>query len=104
MGKKPKSEIDDASAQSAVMELPKAPTEEEIQAQIKEAENRAKHEAKKEIEARDKRWVEKPHGTRIEIELEARYIKGDKSVDEYMKQTALTNPHAQITYVPPAID
>lgn len=41
------------------------------------------------------------HGTRVELELEARYIKGDKSVDEYLKQTALANPHVKINYQAP---
>ncbi|MHC4607682.1 MAG: DNA topoisomerase VI subunit B, partial [Planctomycetota bacterium] len=44
----------------------------------------------------------KDHGTRIEMELEARYVKGDKSVDEYLAETALANPHLKLTYVPPA--
>ena len=42
------------------------------------------------------------HGTHIEIELEGRYLKGRQSVDEYLEQTAIANPHAQITYVTPA--
>ncbi len=44
---------------------------------------------------------EKEHGTRIEIELEATYQKGLQSVDEYLKQTAIINPHAQINYITP---
>jgi DNA topoisomerase-6 subunit B len=43
----------------------------------------------------------KEHGTRVEIQLLARYIKGDRSVDEYLKQTALANPHVRIIYKPP---
>jgi DNA topoisomerase-6 subunit B len=38
-------------------------------------------------------------GTRVEIELEARYQKGRQSVDEYLSQTAITNPHADLRYV-----
>ncbi len=45
-------------------------------------------------------WV-KEHGTKIEIELEGKYLKGRQSVDEYVKQTAIVNPHAQITYIAP---
>lgn len=41
------------------------------------------------------------HGTRVEIELEATYKKGRRSVDDYVEQTALANPHAQIRYRPP---
>ena len=40
----------------------------------------------------------KDHGTRIEIELQGIYQKGRQSVDEYVKEIALINPHAQITY------
>src|SRR5688572_20816974 len=32
---------------------------------------------------------EKDHGTRVEIEMEARYQKGQRSVDMYLKQTAI---------------
>ena len=38
------------------------------------------------------------HGTRVEMELEATYKKGRRSVDDYVEQTALANPHAEITY------
>ncbi|TVS03680.1 MAG: DNA topoisomerase VI subunit B [Phycisphaerales bacterium] len=41
-------------------------------------------------------------GTRVSLELEARYIKGKTSVDAYLEQTAIANPHAQITFLPPA--
>ena len=44
---------------------------------------------------------EKPRGTRVEIELEAAYRGGQHSVDAYIRQISLANPHAQITYVPP---
>jgi DNA topoisomerase-6 subunit B len=36
----------------------------------------------------------------VEIELEAVYKKGRRSVDDYVEQTALANPHAQIHYIP----
>ncbi len=42
-----------------------------------------------------------PHGTRVEIELEGGYRGGQHSVDSYIRQISLANPHAQITYVPP---
>jgi DNA topoisomerase-6 subunit B len=40
-------------------------------------------------------------GTRVEIELEAKYQKGAKSVDDYLRQTALANPHVTIRYTDP---
>ncbi len=40
-------------------------------------------------------------GTRVTIELEARYSRGKTSVDEYLEQTAIANPHAKVTYHPP---
>jgi len=44
---------------------------------------------------------DKDHGTKIEIDLEASYMKGSASVDAYLKQTAITNPHATIIYTTP---
>ena len=46
-------------------------------------------------------WEEKDHGTRVEIDLEGSYQKGRQSVDEYLKQTAIVNPHATIIYTDP---
>jgi DNA topoisomerase-6 subunit B len=42
-----------------------------------------------------------PHGTRVEIELEAKYQKGRQSVDDYLRQTAIANPHVGLTYRAP---
>jgi DNA topoisomerase-6 subunit B len=42
-----------------------------------------------------------PHGTRVEIELEGSYRGGQHSVDAYIRQISLANPHAEIRYVPP---
>jgi DNA topoisomerase-6 subunit B len=44
---------------------------------------------------------DRPHGTRVEIELEGAYRGGQHSVDAYIRQISLANPHAKITYVPP---
>jgi len=44
------------------------------------------------------------HGTRVEIELEGNYRGGQHSVDNYIRQISLANPHAQITFVPPAAE
>ncbi|MBI2651485.1 DNA topoisomerase VI subunit B [Candidatus Woesearchaeota archaeon] len=43
----------------------------------------------------------KEHGTRIEMDLEGSYQKGDQSVDQYLKQTAIVNPHITIIYTNP---
>lgn len=43
-------------------------------------------------------WPDKGTGTRIEIELEATYHKGSRSIDEYLKQTAIVNPHLYLIY------
>jgi len=44
---------------------------------------------------------EPPHGTRVEIELEGSYRGGQHSVDAYLRQISLANPHARIEYLPP---
>jgi DNA topoisomerase VI subunit B len=41
-------------------------------------------------------------GTRVEITLQGTYKKGRHSVDGYLKQVSVANPHVAITYVPPA--
>ncbi len=43
----------------------------------------------------------KESGTRIEIDLEASYNKGRQSVDEYIRETAIINPHVTLIYQPP---
>ena len=40
-------------------------------------------------------------GTRIELEMEAAYVRGKQSVLEYLRNTAIVNPHARITLVDP---
>jgi len=47
-----------------------------------------------------KEW-KKEQGTRIELDLEASYKKGSQSIDEYLKQTAIANPHTTIIYTNP---
>jgi DNA topoisomerase VI subunit B len=47
---------------------------------------------------------ESEHGTRVEIELVAKYLKGRQSVDEYLALTAVANPHIEIAYKPPEGD
>ncbi len=41
------------------------------------------------------------HGTQVEIELEGNYRGGQHSVDNYIRQISLANPHACLTYTPP---
>ena len=41
------------------------------------------------------------HGTKVELDIEATYLKGDQSVDNYIKQTAIANPHATLIYTNP---
>ncbi len=49
----------------------------------------------------EKEWNKKEHGTRIELDIEATYIKGPQSVDQYLKETAIVNPHVTIIYTTP---
>jgi DNA topoisomerase VI subunit B len=44
---------------------------------------------------------EKESGTRVEIALTGRYIKGKQSPWEYMRATAIVNPHARFTFIEP---
>ena len=40
-------------------------------------------------------------GTQVAIEMLARYVRGKTSVEAYLEQTAIANPHAQITFFAP---
>ncbi len=42
-----------------------------------------------------------PNGTSVTITMEGRYQKGKQSIDEYLAQTAIANPHAAFTYNAP---
>src|SRR3989344_1372100 len=44
---------------------------------------------------------EAEHGTKIKIVLEAKYQKGKQSIDEYLEQTAIVNPHLNLIYTNP---
>ncbi|MGO8712531.1 MAG: DNA topoisomerase VI subunit B [Rhizomicrobium sp.] len=46
------------------------------------------------------KW-DRPHGTRVEMEMEGHHQKGPHSVEVYLKQTAIANPHVTITYEDP---
>lgn len=41
---------------------------------------------------------EKWHGLKIEMEIEGRYVERTQSVSEYLKQTAIVNPYANIIF------
>ncbi len=64
---------------------------------IDTSKNKAEIHSREEID-----WGTKTCGTRIEIEMEATYKKGLRSVDMYLKQTAIANPHLTLTWVDPA--
>ncbi len=49
-------------------------------------------------EEQDVAWE---HGTEVAIELVASYAKGRQSVDEYIEQTAIANPHASFAFRAP---
>src|ERR1044071_3062485 len=44
---------------------------------------------------------ESHRGTQVTMEIEGRYQKGRASVDEYLEQTAIANPHVKLVYVTP---
>jgi DNA topoisomerase-6 subunit B len=60
--------------------------------------------AKNQPEARDAEIGEKEEvqqGTKVVLEIEGRYQKHGKSVDEYLKETAVANPHARFVFKDP---
>lgn len=66
-----------------------------VEIQIDTAKNEPRVLANREVA-----W-DRPHGTMVSIELEGRYQKGRTSVDEFLEQTSIANPHARIVYVNP---
>ena len=52
------------------------------------------------IKEEEKEW-KKEQGTRIELDIEANYLKGPQSVDQYLKETAIVTPHVTIIYTTP---
>lgn len=71
-----------------------------IHLQIDTKKNRPK--IVKEMNAdKDKVWAQKTSGTSIAIILEGNYKGGKHSVDSYLRQTSLANPHATITFRDP---
>ncbi len=79
---------------------------------LKDIEIRPGEVGQKQIEKHGIEWVShyEPHeegakprevksGTRVTIELEAKYQRGRGSVDEYLYQTAVANPHVTLHYI-----
>lgn len=52
------------------------------------------------IKEEEIQW-KKEHGVKIELDVSASYQKGDQSVDSFLKQTAIANPHATFIYTNP---
>ncbi len=67
----------------------------ELYVSIDTAKNRPDIYKKKRLE-----W-DRLHGTRVEMEMEGHYQKGPHSIEVYLKQTAIANPHLTITYQDP---
>ena len=42
-----------------------------------------------------------PQGTEVTLEVDGRYQKGRASVDEWLEQTSIANPHVRLTYQTP---
>src|SRR5881392_3399951 len=42
-----------------------------------------------------------PRGTQVTLEIDGRYQKGRASVDEYLEQVAIANPHVKLVYLTP---
>jgi len=53
------------------------------------------------IHKKRRRQWDRPHGTRVEMEMEGHCHKGPHSVETYLAQTAIANPHVAIIYRPP---
>jgi DNA topoisomerase-6 subunit B len=67
----------------------------EIFVSIDVAKNRPDIHRKKQLQ-----W-DRPHGTRVEMEIEGHYQKGPHSIETYLKLTAIANPHVTLTYRDP---
>jgi DNA topoisomerase-6 subunit B len=52
------------------------------------------------LEKKEVDW-ESHRGTQVTLEIEGRYQKGRASVDEYLEQTSIANPHVKLVYNTP---
>src|SRR4030095_7327954 len=66
-----------------------------FEVQIDTKKNEPRILEKKEID-----W-ENHRGTQVTLEIEGRYQKGRASVDEYLEQVAIANPHVKLVYQTP---
>jgi len=71
------------------------PMASELFVSIDTARNRPELHGKKKI-----KW-DRPHGTRVEAEMEGRYPKAPHSIDMYLKQTAIASPYVTFHYQGP---
>ncbi|HQF55782.1 MAG TPA: DNA topoisomerase VI subunit B [Fibrobacteria bacterium] len=46
-------------------------------------------------------WGEAGTGTMVDITMKATFFRGRQSVDEYLEQTAIANPHAEFSFLAP---
>ena len=46
-------------------------------------------------------WEGKQQGTRVEIDLEGEFRRGQRSVGEFLKLVAVANPHVRLTFIDP---
>jgi len=53
------------------------------------------------LEDREVEWPWSETGTQVEITMKASFFRGRQSVDEYLEQTAIANPHASFTFIAP---
>ena len=53
------------------------------------------------VKVEEQREWEEPRGTRVTIEMKAKYQRGQRSVDAYLAATAVANPHATLRYRDP---
>ncbi|HZY70642.1 MAG TPA: DNA topoisomerase VI subunit B [Thermoplasmata archaeon] len=44
---------------------------------------------------------DRPSGTRVELTIKAKYVRGRQSPTEYLRATAIVNPHARLTLLEP---
>ena len=72
----------------------------EVLLKMDTARNKAEVISEKEFKGESDLFPE-GHGTQVTIELEGKYLKGRQSVDEYLEQTAIANPHARLSYTTP---
>jgi DNA topoisomerase VI subunit B len=71
------------------------PTAAELFVSIDTARNRPEIHKRKRI-----KWG-RPHGTRVEVQMEGHFHSGKYSIDSYLQQTAIANPHVTIHFQSP---